>query len=484
MKIENKKITFNISDISNPSDSVESQFTYNGTTYDVFEGTETFTLICKSKNRKIKVKKIAPYVPEIIVPSGKEGSFPQGTSSDNFVLIYHLDNDYCTSLNVDDLNNYAYTYLENLGEDVDRSVLYYQEDSNGIFVYITKEDGTSYDNTIVSVNGVDCYKVYIKGTADIIGFQRESGASGKYNLQLSNGYYETIANSLYLFVSCSVRLVHVVIEDETPISFYYDGESLADMKSFTDNSIYEEGNYYISIGSSCTISTIKEPAVEGDTINYVFLDGDIDEIITSNTMTQLEHFADIVNASKIVLSENIKVIGNYCFYGSNVSGTISLETQVLEEIGDYAFANMSNLNLLNINSTEGGYSNMPASLKRIGKYAFSNSAGLKRLSLLSCIHLVEVGEQAFANCGNLRNVIYRTSQVEPDEDSGTSLIYLPPEVGSDGNYAPRKNGTESITARYLYDYDAETANPIITDEEKNNSTKTFYNDSNITWKCY
>ena len=76
------------------------------------------------------------------------------------------------------------------------------------------------------------------------------------------------------------------------------------------------------------------------------------------------------NANKIVLSTNIKEIGDYCFYGSLISGTVELETSVLEEIGDYAFANMSNLNLLNINATSDGFSHMPASLKKIGNYAF------------------------------------------------------------------------------------------------------------------
>lgn len=104
-------------------------------------------------------------------------------------------------------------------------------------------------------------------------------------------------------------------------------------------------------------------------------------------MTKLEHFADIVNANKIVLSTNIKEIGDYCFYGSLISGTVELETSVLEEIGSYAFANMSNLNLLNINATSDGFSHMPASLKKIGNYAFQNSAGLKKISFLNCSQL-------------------------------------------------------------------------------------------------
>ena len=62
-------------------------------------------------------------------------------------------------------------------------------------------------------------------------------------------------------------------------------------------------------------------------------------------------------------------------------------------------------------------------------------------------------------------------------------LYLPPEQGSDGNYAPRNTGTQLITAKYEYNYEAATAYPT-TEEEKANSKKTFLNDSNISWSCY
>lgn len=419
-----------------------------------------------------------------VAPSGKAGSFPQGTASDSFVLICKLDSPYRTSLNVDSLNDYAYKYLEALGEKVDRSTKYYAKDSKGIYVYIEKQEGMEYDNDIVQISGKDCYKVYLGGTADIIGFQRHAGETGKYQLQLSNGFYKAIANQLYLFVSDSARLTYVTISGDKAVSFHYNGESNLNEKTFTDDSIYKEGGYYLSIGSDCTLNTIKNPDTSTG-VNYVFKDGDIDAIITSNTMTKLEHFADIVNANKIVLSTNIKEIGNYCFYGSLISGTVELETSVLETIGDYAFANMSNLNLLNINATSDGISHMPSSLKKIGKYAFQNSAGLKKISFLNCVNLESIGTEAFGSCGNLRMVNYLQSQVEPDSKTNTQLLYLPPEQGSDGNYAPRTK-TDSgvlVTAGYNYNYSAATAYPDITDEEIKNSTKTFVNCTNISWYC-
>lgn len=146
---------------------------------------------------------------------------------------------------------------------------------------------------------------------------------------------------------------------------------------------------------------------------------------------------------------------------------------------------MSNLNLLNINATSDGFSHMPASLKKIGDYAFQNSAGLKKISFLNCSQLQSVGNEAFGNCGNLRNVKYLQKQVEPDKITSTQLLYLPPEQGSDGNYVPRikTSSPRLVTASYGYDYEAASAYPNITEEEKEKTTRTFINCSNISWDC-
>ena len=453
----------------------------------------TFTESESGKSFTLKVTTLDSLTDSILInvrekipvkPSGNAGAFPQGTASDSFVLICNLNQSYREALNVDSLNDYAYNYLEALGETVDRSTKYYSKDADGIYVYIEKQDRMQYDNDTTEINGKTCYKVYLGGTADIIGFQRHGSDTGKYQLQLSNGFYKAIANKLYLFVSDSARLAYVITSGSKAISFHYNGETTANQKVFTDDSVYKEGGYYISIGNDCSIKTIKSPDTSSG-VNYVFRDGDIDAIITSNTMTKLEHFADIVNANKIVLSTNIKEIGDYCFYGSLISGTVELETSVLEEIGSYAFANMSNLNLLNINATSDGFSHMPASLKKIGDYAFQNSAGLKKISFLNCSRLQSVGNEAFGNCGNLRNVRYLQKQVEPDKITSTQLLYLPPEQGSDGNYVPRikTSSPRLVTASYGYDYEAASAYPNITEEEKEKTTRTFINCSNISWDC-
>ena len=418
----------------------------------------------------------------IPTPSEEIGSFPEGTSSESFVLIYQLNQDYVSTLDARTLNEYAYNYLEDIKGERNENITYYAEDDEGIYLYVVKSETDNYDNEIVSINGVDCYKVYVGGTAEIIGFAKDPSETGSYSLTLSNGYCGEIANKIYLFVTNSAQLVNIVKSNGTPVGFYYETENSTNTKYFTDKNTYLEKGYYLSIGNYCTIDNALAPS-SGEAINYVFADGNINAIITSDTMTELSCFADIVNAKKIVLSSNIRKIGNYCFYGSNVSGEITLETALLEEIGDYAFANMSNLKLLNINADEDGYSNMPETLRKIGNYAFVNSAGLQKISLIDCINIQEVGEQAFSNCINLRYVKYLKSQIEPDGITSTQLLYLPPEQGSDGNYAPRNTGTQLVTAGYEYNYEAATAYPA-TEEEKTNSKKTFLNNSNISWSCY
>ena len=417
-------------------------------------------------------------------PSEEIGSFPEGTSSESFVLIYQLNEDYVSTLNVDDLNTYANNYLEDINGTSNSDITYYAEDSNGIYLYIKKSENDSYDNEIVSVNGSDCYKVYVGGKAEIIGFEKDPNETGSYALTLSNGYCCEVANKIYLFVANSAQLVNIVKSDDTPIGFYFANETSSETKYFTDNSTYVDGGYYISIGEYCSVDSISPPS-DNDIKNYVFSDGNISEIIISDTMTELSCFADITNAEKVVLSTNITKIGDYCFYGSNISGTISLETSHLEEIGDYAFANMVNLSLLNINSDEEGYSSFPPTLKKIGDCAFINSSGLKKISLVAATGLEDVGEKAFANCANLRNIKYLVKQVEPDGLTNTQLLYLPPDVDSSGDYAPKTADTAGVevVATYQYDYAASTR-PDLTDEEINNSKLTFYGDTNVVWYCY
>ena len=409
-------------------------FTY---TFKESDAGKTFRLTASLKSNPsitdsilINCKNTAP----IPTPSEEIGSFPEGTSSESFVLIYQLNQDYASTLDAETLNEYAYNYLEDIKGERNEQIVYYAEDGDGIYLYVTKTDTDNYDNEIVSVNGVDCYKVYVGGTAEIIGFSKDPNETGNYSLTLSNGYCGEVANKIYLFITNSAQLVNIVKNENVPVGFYYESETSTDIKYFTNKSTYLEKGYYLSIGDYCTIDNARSPS-SGEVVSYIFADGNISAIITSDTMTELSYFADIINANKIILSSNIKKIGNYCFYGSNVSGEITLETASLEEIGDYAFAKMSNLKLLNINADEEGYSTMPSTLKKIGNHAFSESAGLQRIDLRDCINIEEIGHRAFSECANLRYVKYLKTQIEPDGITSTQLLYLPPDQGSGNTYA-------------------------------------------------
>ena len=98
-------------------------------------------------------------------PSEEIGSFPEGTSSESFVLIYQLNQDYVDTLDAKTLNEYAYNYLEDIKGERNEDITYYAEDNEGIYLYVVKSETDNYDNEIVSINGIDCYKVYVGGNS-------------------------------------------------------------------------------------------------------------------------------------------------------------------------------------------------------------------------------------------------------------------------------------------------------------------------------
>lgn len=491
MNIENKKIIFNENDIFNKGTITDKMIQdKNGNKYNIYSGENNFILKISNgltkRNIKLKYITLNEDEPEEPTPStDPQGSFPQGFSSDNLVIIYHTDdssNTYTSTLDLDSLNQMARDYMNNIGQPVDDNTIFYQKDSTEkIYVLVEKQD-VEYNNSIINIDGKDYYKVYIAGSCEIVGFQDISGGSD-FNLELGNGYYYDIANSLYLFICTAARLVYY---NASETGFWRNGEAESDIKMFTSQNEYKNSSYYIGIGENIPKDESLPAISEDDNIILLFKAGTMRKLIVSDTIEDIEYFADIVNATDgIIISSSVKNIGDYAFYGSSISGTISLNAKKLESIGTRAFSGMSNLSLLNINSSDDGYSNMPSTLKYIGDYAFSGSSGVKKMNFLQCRNLETVGERAFMNCGNLRNFKYLQSQVEPDDKTNTQLFYLPPEQGSDGNYVPRTSNieAETVTAGYSYNYLESNIDPAITEEEINNSKYTFLNCSNITWLC-
>jgi hypothetical protein len=408
---------------------------------------------------EIEIEEELPEPPTVI-----NGSFPEGFTSDDLVIIYNTDESYSSTLDIDSLNKMALDYMANIGKEVDSNTIYYQKDSSGrIYVLVRKDDTTSYDNDLITLeDGTLCYKVYIDGSCEIVGFQDNSGGSD-FNLELGTGYYYAIANQLYLFNCVSARLVNY---NTTQTGFWLNGETESDIKMFTDQETYKNHAYYLAVGSGVTKTPL--PAISSDeNVTLCFTAGTMRKLVISDTIETIEYFADIVNATDgIIISSSVKKIGDYAFYGSSISGQITINSPQLEEIGRYAFANMTNLSLLNINADDNGYCILPKNLKTIKEYAFYRSSGLNKISFSSCEKLTTVEKEAFSSCSNLRYVKYLESQVEPDNISSTQLLYLPPDRGTGGNYAPRKTTDSSnntvITALYAYDYTSEYAYPNTT----------------------
>jgi len=90
----------------------------------------------------------------------------------------------------------------------------------------------------------------------------------------------------------------------------------------------------------------------------------------------------------------------------------SLETVILsvgvQEIGDFAFCNCTNLKKV---SMYGDTLNMPSTLKKIGNYAFKACSKLEEIHLPD--GLTTIGEQAFIGCTHLTKVYSTSSQSMP-----------------------------------------------------------------------
>lgn len=432
-----------------------------------------------------------------IEDSEVSGSFPTGLSDSYFSIIYHTDESYYQTLDINELNAAARTYLSYVTPDVDTSnKVYYGQDSEGIYVAIpTSNLSTTYSNNIYSYNSdgtVASYKVYIAGTCEIIDMNITS-SENNIDLALANGYYYNIAGKLYLFLNTSINMVcfSTNSDETTDYSEFWYYEKEDDIKTITSDTIYKNNAYYLKHFSNSTSETTENLATDEDAM--MITGAVIDSIITSNTLLKIEHFNGCPNVPKVILSESLTEIGDYAFYNSSLAGLVStsVEESNIIRIGKYAFSGCSNIKLF-LNPNNDKETLLPTSLQEIDDYAFYSSSGLDNFNLSNCNELTTVGYKAFANCSNLRTVTYLESQVESDSDDNTRLLYLPPDKGSSGNYASRKAGEDdTVTVTYSYDYTdwivaaSDEDEKAIREAERNdtNNNYCFYGDTNIEWIC-
>jgi len=139
-----------------------------------------------------------------------------------------------------------------------------------------------------------------------------------------------------------------------------------------------------------------------------------------------------LNLSKVVLSGNVTAIGDYAFYGMSKLTSYAIPATV-RTIGNYAFAECANLASVDFSAATGltaigdhafdgcdllGYANdyvlsFPASVTKLGDKAFYNCGELKNVDL-STSNITALGEYAFYNCAKL-------SAVRLNENTALSL---------------------------------------------------------------
>lgn len=406
-----------------------------------------------------------------IVDDKISGSFPMGLSDSYFSIIYHTSplstSALANTLDLNELNEAARIYLNYVYEDSIEDFsdkTYYGQDSNGIFVVIPiQENEAIYNNDIYKYNddGTPAsYKVYIAGTCDVVDI---GTLPNNIRLTLANGYYYNIENTLYLFLNTKLNMVCFSTDNgSTNYNQFWYKDDEENKKNLISNLNYFSDSYYLKHSDSKLATNL-------DLNNGAMMitGGVIDLIVTSNTITKIEHFSASPNVDTVILSDNLIEIGDYAFANGSLSGTVSVASEVshIEKIGKYAFYKCPNIKLF---QNSEGNTILPRSIKYIDDYAFYEAPGLKTIDFSNCVNLLSVGREAFGGCSNLDTVTYLQNQIEPDKDNNTRLLYLPPDKGTDGNYAPRISGkSERVTANYRYDY-TNWINEAENDEDRNN----------------
>ena len=156
--------------------------------------------------------------------------------------------------------------------------------------------------------------------------------------------------------------------------------------------------------------------------------------------------------TSVILSNNVKEIGNYAFYGcDNITGIFV--TSSVEVLGKYAFAN-SNVNVtFEENSSlreirEGAFSEnvteeiyLPDSVKAVGSYAFKDSA-LKKIVINEGSRLGKIGKEAFV--GTQIQEIYLPSSMTLIDDNAFKDVTTLADVTFAGGELELKLGNSAF----------------------------------------
>lgn len=120
-------------------------------------------------------------------------------------------------------------------------------------------------------------------------------------------------------------------------------------------------------------------------------------------------FSENHSITKVVLPESMKEIGDYAFYNQNNLEVIDFNEN-LEIIREKAFSSCA------IKELE-----IPKNVKELGEYAFSGCQNLKRIQLNE--GLLRIGKGTFKGCSNLSHIVFPNTLVSIGVDAFQSNIY-------------------------------------------------------------
>lgn len=448
----------------------------------------TLTTTLKVSCKKIESGK------DPIAPANPTGSFPDGQSDEYFSILYHIkENMYQGEEQLNILNTAAATYMDYVDKTVSHENLKYygMDDDKRIYVLIPKADAQgklNYKNTSMTVDGKDCYKIYVQGWCEIVDIGNLGGST--IELNMANGYYYNIDNTLYLFINTKLNLVSF----NEDYSQYWYKETPHIKETISSNDIYLSDGHYLKYSNDGAPTSLNEE--NEDTM--MISGGVITQITTPSMLTSISNFCSTPNITKIILSNYLVDIGDYAFYGCSLHGdVIFLNQGGVKTIGKYAFANTGNMDLF----LQNNIMKLPSSLISIDEGAFMNASmgHSGGIDISNCVNLKYIGKIAFGSISNYKYFIYRKNQVEEDGLSGTQLIYLPPchmayaaaaghNLKDVGEYLLSQDPSSLYTsAQAISDYDDLIEEGHIDEIEKTNGMifKTFDNASlsGFTWKC-
>lgn len=220
---------------------------------------------------------------------------------------------------------------------------------------------------------------------------------------------ESKSNKLKLLVSLCILIMCVLVG-----FIIYQAD-----KSFVHNSLAEESNY--------STNNASEQIIDLETST-----NSVNLIVQNNVIIAFQPLATF--SGNLVISAEIIEIGYRAFAGDTSIKSISFESgSQLETIGDYAFANCTNLKSIDM---------IPKRVTSIGDGAFLSCKSLTRVTFEDNSWLDIVGMGAFSNCVELQSVDFGVNSWLTTIESGVfsdchslSNIVIPGSVKKIGDGA-------------------------------------------------